>query len=96
MFFNEEDNIIINLKELSFMNPIKKIRKKKKLSLDKLSELIGPNSFTISRAEKGECLSSTCLTIIRKMSLKFDDIDDGKLIKEYQDWLSENDITLRE
>ena len=78
------------------MNPVKKVRKDKNLNLNKTAELLDSNYLTITNVEKGECVKTTYLTIIRKMSLAFDDIDDVKLIKKYQDWLSENDIMVKE
>jgi len=77
------------------MNPVKKVRKNKNLSLNQFAQLIGSNEITMKNVEKGNCLGSTYLTIIKKMSLKFDDIDDGNLVKEYENWLQENDITVK-
>ena len=77
------------------MNPVKKVRKDKNLNLNEAAELLDSNYLTITNVEKGDCIKTTYLTIIRKMSLAFDEIDDTKLIKEYQDWLSENDITVK-
>ena len=78
------------------MNPIKEIRMNKNLNLNELAKLLDSNSYTITTLEKGICGKTAYLTIIRKMSLAFEDIDDAKLIKEYQNWLSENDITVKE
>jgi len=77
------------------MNPVKEIRESKDLSLNDLAEFIDSNSLTLRKVEKGKCLSTTYLTIIRKMNLEFNEIDDGKLIKEYENWLKDNDITVR-
>jgi len=77
------------------MNPIKEIRMNKNLNLNEAAKLLDSNSYAITTVEKGICGKTAYLTIIRKMSLAFDDIDDVKLIKKYQDWLSENDITVK-
>jgi len=78
------------------MNPVKKVRKDKNLNLKKTAELLDSNYLTITNVEKGECVKTTYLTIIRKMSLAFDEIDDAKLIKEYQNWLQKNNIKVKE
>ena len=64
-------------------------------SLDKLARLIGSNKYTLRNVEKGSCLETTYLTIIRKMSLEFNDIDDDELLKNYRKWLKENDIKIK-
>ena len=69
------------------MNPVKKIRINKNFSINKFAKKLDSNSLTINNVEKGTCLTSTYLTIIKKMSLEFDEIDDAKLLKEYRDWL---------
>jgi len=74
------------------MNPIKEIRMNKNLNLNEAAKLLDSNYLTITNVEKGECVKTTYLTIIRKMSLVFDEIDDAELIKEYQNWLKDNDI----
>jgi len=70
------------------MNPIKKIRTHKNLSIRKFAELLDSNDITINNVEEGNCMESTYLTIIRTMSLKFDDIDDSKLLVKYKKWKS--------
>ena len=75
------------------MNPLKEIRINKKLTVSEFAKKVGSNPLTINNVEKGECLYVTYLTIIRKTSLVFDDVDDGKLIKKYENWLKENNIT---
>ena len=70
------------------MNPVKEIRTDKDLSLSKFAELLDSNSLTLNNVEEGNCKESTYLTIIRKMSLKFDEIDDRKLLREYKKWES--------
>jgi len=69
------------------MNPIKKIRLDKNLKVNKFAELLDSNPLTINNVEKGNCKESTYLTIIRKIGLEFDDIDDGRLLKKYKNWL---------
>ena len=69
------------------MNPIKKIRNDKDLTVNKYAKLLDSNSLTIKSVEEGNCLNTTYFTIIRKISLKFDNIADGKLLKEYEKWL---------
>ncbi len=78
------------------MNPVKKVRKSKNLSLKKTAELLNSNYVTLTKVEKGQCLKTTYFTIIRKLSLAFDDIDDRKLIREYNNWLQDNDLTIKE
>ena len=68
------------------MNPVKEIRTDKNLSLSKFAELLDSNTLTLNNVEEGNCKESTYLTIIRKMSLKFDEIDDRKLLREYKKW----------
>lgn len=72
------------------MNPIKKIRHSKQLSLDKFGKLIDSNGVTISKVEKGDCLDSTYLTIIRKMSLYIENVDELELVRDYRKWLENN------
>jgi len=73
------------------MNPIKKVRTNKNLSINKFAEFLDSNPLTINNVEKGNCKDSTYLSIIRKMSLEFDDIDDGRLLKKYKNWLEADD-----
>ena len=72
------------------------MRTNKNLSITETAELLNSNHMTITNVEKGDCLSSTYLTFIRKMSLEFDDIDDKNLLKEYENWLKDNDIKLKD
>ena len=78
------------------MNPVKKVRIDKNLNKTETAELLNSNYMTITNVEKGDCLISTYLTFIRKMSLEFDDIDDKNLLKEYENWLKDNDIKLKD
>ncbi len=77
------------------MNPVKKIRKDKNLALFKFARLINSNHFSLDRVEKGVCKKTTYLTIIKKTSLAFDNIDDKKLFKEYKNWRQENEISIK-
>ena len=69
------------------MNPIKKIRTDKNFSVNDFAELLDSNPLTINNVEKGNCKESTYLTIIRKIGLEFDDIDESRLLRDYRKWL---------
>ena len=73
------------------MNPIKKVRTNKNLSINKFAEFLDSNPLTINNVEKGNCKESTYLTIIRKIGLEFDDIDESRLLKDYRKWLEADD-----
>lgn len=69
------------------MNPVKKIKLNKNLSIYKLAKLIDSNNSTITKVEQGNCLETTYLTIIRKISLQFEDIDNRKLLRNYKKYM---------
>lgn len=77
------------------MNPIIEIKKNKNLSKAEFIRLLDTNHSTLTNVVKGNCLTATYLTIIKKISLAYDDIDDKKLIKKYKNWLQENDIEIK-
>ena len=68
------------------MNPIKKIRTDKNLAVNEFAKILDSNALTIKNVEKGNCLNTTYMSIIKKMSLQFDDIDDGELLRKYKKW----------
>lgn len=69
------------------MNPLKEIRRSKYLSINGLAKLINANHTTVANVERGDCNVETYLTVIRKMSLHFEDVDDVKLVRDYEKWL---------
>lgn len=71
------------------MNPVKKIRLDKELSRNELAKLLDANRESISNVERGECSVSICLTIFKKMSLQFEEVNDGILLRDYKEWLKE-------
>lgn len=78
------------LKRSIFINSVKEIRLSKYLSINGLAKVLNTNTTTDANVERVDCRVETYLTVIRKMSLQFEDIDDAKLIRNYEKWLENN------